>query len=60
MREEAAPQHLHILWKEILKRYPVIEVVGEAQRTYSNFIHGFSLDARANPGPLAALIGGTP
>jgi 2Fe-2S ferredoxin len=41
MRDEVAPQNLHILWEEILKRYPVIEVVGEAQRTYSNFSHGF-------------------
>jgi cytochrome P450 len=36
-----AELQLTILWREILKRYPVIEVVGEARRTYSNFIHGF-------------------
>jgi len=36
-----AELQLRILWEEILKRYPVIEVVGEAKRTYSNFIHGF-------------------
>ena len=35
-----AEMQLKILWEEILKRYPVIEVVGDAQRTYSNFIHG--------------------
>lgn len=35
-----AEMQLKILWEEILKRYPVIEVVGEAKRTYSNFIHG--------------------
>jgi len=36
-----AELQLRILWEEILLRYPVIEVVGEAKRTYSNFIHGF-------------------
>ncbi len=36
-----AELQLRILWEEILERYPVIEVVGEARRTYSNFIHGF-------------------
>jgi len=36
-----AELQLRILWEEILTRYPVIEVVGEAKRTYSNFIHGF-------------------
>ena len=36
-----AKLQLDILWEEILKRYPVIEVLGEAKRTYSNFIHGF-------------------
>jgi cytochrome P450 len=36
-----AELQLRILWEEILPRYPIIEVVGEARRTYSNFIHGF-------------------
>ncbi len=36
-----AELQLRILWEEILNRYPVIEVVGQAKRTYSNFIHGF-------------------
>ncbi len=36
-----AELQLKILWEEILPRYPQIEVVGEARRTYSNFIHGF-------------------
>lgn len=35
-----AELQLRILWEEILKRYPVIEVMGPARRTYSNFIHG--------------------
>ncbi|MCX7274227.1 MAG: hypothetical protein NTV19_13810 [Burkholderiales bacterium] len=32
---------LRILWEEILKRFPVIEVTGEPRRTLSNFVHGF-------------------
>jgi cytochrome P450 len=36
-----AEMQLRILWEEILKRFPVIEVVGTPIRTYSNFVHGF-------------------
>jgi cytochrome P450 len=35
-----AELQLRILWEEIMQRYPVIEVMGPATRTYSNFIHG--------------------
>ena len=35
-----AEMQLRVLWEEILKRFPVIEVVGDYKRTYSNFIHG--------------------
>ncbi len=35
-----AELQLKILWQEILARFPKIEVVGDAQRIYSNFIHG--------------------
>jgi cytochrome P450 len=35
-----AELQLRILWEEILQRYPVVQVMGPAQRTYSNFIHG--------------------
>jgi cytochrome P450 len=35
-----AELQLRILWEEILRRYPVIEVVGAPRRIYSNFIHG--------------------
>jgi cytochrome P450 len=31
---------LRIFWEEIMQRYSVIEVMGPARRTYSNFIHG--------------------
>jgi cytochrome P450 len=36
-----AEMQLTIIWEEILKRFPVIELVGEPQRTYSSFIHGY-------------------
>jgi cytochrome P450 len=36
-----AELQLRILWEEILKRFPVIEVAGEPVRTKSNFVHGF-------------------
>src|SRR5580693_5811018 len=35
-----AELQLRILWEELMQRYPVIEVMGPAKRTYSNFIHG--------------------
>ncbi len=35
-----AELQLRILWEEIMQRYPTIEVMGDAKRTYSNFIHG--------------------
>jgi cytochrome P450 len=35
-----AELQLKILWQEILVRFPKIEVVGDAQRIYSNFIRG--------------------
>jgi len=35
-----AELQLKILWQEILTRFPKIEVVGKAERIYSNFIHG--------------------
>ena len=42
-----AELQLRILWEEIMKRYPVIEVMGPPRRIYSNFIHGIrSLPAR--------------
>jgi len=35
-----AELQLRILWEELLPRYPVIEVMGQPKRVYSNFIHG--------------------
>ena len=37
-----AEMQLVILWEEILKRFPVIEVVEEPKRLYSSFVHGIS------------------
>ena len=36
-----AELQLRILWEEILRRFPRVEVVGEPVRTKSNFVHGF-------------------
>ncbi len=33
---------LKILWEELLKRYPVVEVVGEPTRPLSAFVHGIT------------------
>ncbi len=36
-----AEMQLRIMWEEILKRFPKIEVVGEPRRMNSNFVKGF-------------------
>ena len=36
-----AEMQLTIIWEEILKRFPVIEVVGAPVRSFSSFVHGF-------------------
>jgi len=36
-----AEMQLTIIWEEILKRFPVITLVGEPVRNYSSFVHGF-------------------
>ena len=33
---------LTILWEEIMKRFPVIELMDEPKRTYSTFVHGIA------------------
>jgi cytochrome P450 len=35
-----AELQLRILWEELLPRHPVVEVMDEPRRVYSNFIHG--------------------
>jgi cytochrome P450 len=36
-----AEMQLTIIWEEILKRFPVIKLIEEPVRTYSNFVHGY-------------------
>ena len=36
-----AELQLKIVWEEALKRFPVIEVVGEPKRVYSSFVKGY-------------------
>jgi cytochrome P450 len=36
-----AELQLKVLWEEILRRFPRIELAGPATRTKSNFVHGF-------------------
>jgi cytochrome P450 len=36
-----AEMQLTIIWEEILRRFPVIELVGEPTRSYSSFVHGY-------------------
>jgi len=37
-----AELQLTILWEEILKRFPVIEVMEPPKRVFSSFVHGIS------------------
>jgi cytochrome P450 len=36
-----AELQLQIIWEEILKRFPTVEVVGKPERVYSTFIRGY-------------------
>ena len=36
-----AEMQLGIIWEEILKRFPVIQLAGEPTRTHSSFVHGY-------------------
>jgi cytochrome P450 len=36
-----AELQLTIIWEEIMKRFPVIELAGEPQRTHSIFVKGY-------------------
>jgi cytochrome P450 len=40
--DRLAEMQLTILWEEILKRFPPIEVVDQPKRAYSNLIHGIT------------------
>jgi cytochrome P450 len=37
-----AEMQLRIVWEEILKRFSLVEVVGEPERIYSSFVKGYS------------------
>ena len=37
-----AELQLTILWEEIMKRFPLIELIEEPKRVYSSFVHGIS------------------
>jgi cytochrome P450 len=51
-----AELQLKIIWEEILRRFPKVEVVGEPRRVFSSFIHGYThLPVRVETrNPLAA------
>jgi cytochrome P450 len=36
-----AELQLQIIWEEILKRFPTIQVTGEPKRSFSTFVHGY-------------------
>ena len=36
-----AELQLTVIWEEILKRFPMIQVVGEPKRVYSSFVKGY-------------------
>ena len=42
MGNRLAGLQLRILWEEIQQRFHMVEVVGEAERVPSNFVHGFT------------------
>lgn len=42
MGNRLAEMQLRIVWEEILKRFKMVEVVGEPVRTYSTFVKGFT------------------
>jgi len=42
MGNRVAEMQLRILWEEIMKRFPRIDVVGEAERVSSNFVLGYT------------------
>lgn len=41
MGNRLAEMQLRVLWEEIMKRFRMVEVVGEPVRTFSTFVHGY-------------------
>jgi cytochrome P450 len=42
MGNRLAEMQLRVLWEEIMKRFSMVEVVGEPKRTFSTFVHGYT------------------
>jgi cytochrome P450 len=42
MGNRLAEMQLRIVWEEIMKRFRMVEVVGEPVRSLSTFVHGFT------------------
>jgi cytochrome P450 len=42
MGNRLAEMQLRVIWEEIMKRFSMVEVVGEPQRTYSSFVKGYT------------------
>ena len=42
MGSRVAELQLRVLWEEILKRFDKIEMVGEPERVFSSFVHGYA------------------
>ncbi len=50
MGNRLAEMQLRIVWEEIMKRFHMVEVVGEPERVYSSFVKGFlHLPVRVHP-----------
>jgi len=39
--ERLAEMQLRVVWEEVLKRFPTVEVMGEPRRVYSSFVNGY-------------------
>lgn len=39
--ERLAEMQLRVVWEELLRRHPVVEVAGEPRRVYSSFVNGY-------------------
>ena len=54
-----AEMQLQVIWEEIMKRFPKIEVIGEPERIYSTFVRGYStLPVRIPGSRLSTRISG--
>jgi cytochrome P450 len=42
MGSRLAELQLRVLWEELLERFERVEVVGEPERTFSSFVHGYA------------------